>query len=179
MHGQVVHASFRRSLSQRAPERLKRLKYSLRRARSSTVEPVQMVLPRQFRNVSTLRKHLWWNTTRVGLVELLRYADRNSMAHSREVRLPFLDHRLVEFVFKMPDRLFIRDGWTKWILREAFRGIVPPVITDRVDKIGFMPPQQQWLGALAWTDVMIAQLQKTANQGPNPTTATELALLPG
>jgi asparagine synthase (glutamine-hydrolysing) len=180
MYGQAVPASLRRSLSQRAPQPLRRLKHSLQRGRSSSlVEPVEMDCPREFRNVSNLRKHLWWNTTRAGLVELLRYADRNSMAHSREVRLPFLDHQLVEFVFKLPDRLLIRDGWTKWILREAFRGIVPLVITDRVDKIGFMPPQQQWLGGLAWIDVMIEQLQKTANGRTNPPTpATELALLP-
>ena len=112
------------------------------------VEPAQPVYPREFAKVSSLRKLLWWNTTREGLVELLRYADRNSMAHSREVRLPFLDHNLVEFVFKVPDRLLMRDGWTKWIIREAFRGIVPKEISDRVDKLGYMPPQQQWLNGL-------------------------------
>jgi asparagine synthase (glutamine-hydrolysing) len=125
------------------------------------VEPAQPVYPREFAKVSSLRKLLWWNTTREGLVELLRYADRNSMAHSREVRLPFLDHNLVEFVFKVPDRLLMRDGWTKWIIREAFRGIVPKEISDRVDKLGYMPPQQQWLQGLTWQDVMLDQLQKT------------------
>ena len=162
MHG-VVPGSFRRVLSQKTPEPVKRLlKKGLERTRAlPQVEPAQPVYPREFAKVSSLRKLLWWNTTREGLVELLRYADRNSMAHSREVRLPFLDHNLVEFVFKVPDRLLMRDGWTKWIIREAFRGIVPKEISDRVDKLGYMPPQQQWLQGLSWHDVMMDQLQKS------------------
>jgi asparagine synthase (glutamine-hydrolysing) len=161
LHG-VVPGSFRRVLSQKTPEAVKRvLKRGLERTRAlPQVEPAQPVYPSEFAKVSSLRKLLWWNTTREGLVELLRYADRNSMAHSREVRLPFLDHNVVEFVFQVPDRLLMRHGWTKWIIREAFRGIVPKEISDRVDKLGYMPPQQQWLGGLAWQDVMVDQLQK-------------------
>ena len=52
--------------------------------------------------VRTLDDILHYNTFTFGLSELLRYADRNSMAHSREVRLPFLNHNLVEFIFSMP-----------------------------------------------------------------------------
>ncbi len=122
------------------------------------VERRKPEFPAEFKKLSSLKKQLWWNTTREGLVELLRYADRNSMAHSREVRLPFLDHRLVEFVFRLPDQLLMRDGWTKWILREAFRGIVPAAITDRIDKLGYMPPQKRWLGNQVWPDVMMQQL---------------------
>jgi asparagine synthase (glutamine-hydrolysing) len=122
------------------------------------VERSKPEFPAEFKKLSSLKKQLWWNTTREGLVELLRYADRNSMAHSREVRLPFLDHRLVEFVFRLPDQLLMRDGWTKWILREAFRGIVPAAITDRIDKLGYMPPQKRWLGNRVWPDVMVQQL---------------------
>lgn len=159
LHG-VVPGSFRRTFSQKTPEPLKRvLKKGLQMMRAlPRVEPAQPVFPREFAKVSSLRKYLWWNTTREGLVELLRYADRNSMAHSREVRLPFLDHNLVEFVFKLPTALLMRDAWTKWILREAFRGIVPDEITNRVDKLGYMPPQQKWLGGLVWEDVMMGQL---------------------
>jgi asparagine synthase (glutamine-hydrolysing) len=161
MHG-VVPGSFRRVLSQKTPEPVKRLlKKGIERSRTlPQVEPSQPVYPREFGKVTSLRKLLWWNTTRAGLVELLRYADRNSMAHSREVRLPFLDHNLVEFVFQVPDRLLMRSGWTKWIIREAFRGIVPQEITDRVDKLGYMPPQAKWLGGLTWQDLMLDQLQK-------------------
>jgi asparagine synthase (glutamine-hydrolysing) len=93
-------------------------------------------------------------------VELLRYADRNSMAHSREVRLPFLDHRLVEFIFSLPDSLIIRNGWTKWILRQALRGVVPDAILNRIDKLGYEPPQREWLGALSWKDLMLKELEE-------------------
>jgi len=180
LHG-VVPGAFRRVLSQKTPEPLKRLlKKGLQRAASlPKVEPAQPVYPREFGKVSSLRKLLWWNSTREGLVELLRYADRNSMAHSREVRLPFLDHNLVEFVFKVPERLLVRDGWTKWILREAFRGMVPAEITNRVDKLGYMPPQQKWLGGMAWEDVMLGQLVKLSNEGAGqPAAAAELVLQP-
>lgn len=77
--------------------------------------------------------------------ELLRYADRNSMAHSREVRLPFLFHELVEFVFSLPPHYKIHNGWTKWIMRHAYADLLPTEITWRKDKIGYEPPQAQWL----------------------------------
>jgi asparagine synthase (glutamine-hydrolysing) len=166
LHG-VIPGAFSRVLKQKMPEGLKRrLKKGLRETGSlSQVEPANPVYPRDFSKVSSLRKLLWWNTTRQGLVELLRYADRNSMAQSREVRLPFLDHNLVEFVFKLPDRFLVRSGWTKWILREAFRDFVPAEISDRVDKLGYMPPQQRWLGGLVWQDVMVDQLSKLSKNG--------------
>jgi asparagine synthase (glutamine-hydrolysing) len=164
LHG-VVPGAFGRVLRQKMPKGLKRLvKNGLRETQTlPRVEPPNPVYPHEFRKLSSLRKILWWNTTREGLVELLRYADRNSMAHSREVRLPFLDHNLVEFVFKLPDRFLVRDGWTKWILREAFRDFVPPEISNRVDKLGYMPPQERWLGGVAWQSVMIEQLLKLSN----------------
>lgn len=77
--------------------------------------------------------------------DLLRYADRNSMAHSREVRLPFLSHHLVKFLFTLPPHFKIRDGWTKWIMRKTFDYLLPGEISWRKDKIGYEPPQSQWL----------------------------------
>ena len=62
---------------------------------------------------------LYFNTCIHGLEELLRYADRNSMAHGREPRLPFLSHELVEFIFSLPSHFKIRNGWTKWLLRKT------------------------------------------------------------
>ncbi len=76
---------------------------------------------------------------------LLRFADRNSMAHSREVRLPFLSHPLIEFVFSLPDDFLLTEGWTKWILRESMKNTLPDNICWRVDKIGYEPPQDKWL----------------------------------
>lgn len=88
---------------------------------------------------------LYFNTCMHGLEELLRYADRNSMAHGCEVRLPFLDYELVEFVFSLPSRFKIRQGWTKWLLRTSMNEKLPASIAWRKDKVGFEPPQQQWM----------------------------------
>jgi asparagine synthase (glutamine-hydrolysing) len=71
------------------------------------------------------------------LPALLRYEDRNSMAHSLEARVPFLDHRLVEFAFSLPDRWKISGITTKYILRQAMAGILPEETRIRRDKIGF------------------------------------------
>lgn len=79
------------------------------------------------------------------LEELLRYADRNSMAHSREVRLPFLHYKLVEFLFSLPANFKIRRGVTKYIMRRAFADSLPAEILNRTDKIGYEPPQKTWL----------------------------------
>ncbi len=93
----------------------------------------------------TLNGVLHFNTCTHGLEELLRYADRNSMAHGREVRLPFLSHELVEFIFSLPANFKIRNGWTKWLLRETMENKLPEVITWRKDKVGFEPPQKKWM----------------------------------
>lgn len=88
---------------------------------------------------------LYFNTCVHGLQELLRYADRNAMAHGREVRLPFLNHELVEFVFSLPSHFKIREGWTKWLLRQSMTRQLPADIVWRKDKVGFEPPQKQWM----------------------------------
>ncbi len=88
---------------------------------------------------------LYFNTCIHGLEELLRYADRNSMAHGREVRLPFLNHELVEFVFSLPSHFKIRKAWTKWLLRENMKNKLPETIVWRKDKVGFEPPQKTWM----------------------------------
>ncbi len=80
------------------------------------------------------------------LQELLRYTDRNAMSVSVEVRLPFLDHRLVELCMRLPTPYLFRDGTSKRILRRAMRGTVPSAILDRTDKIGFATPWTAWWG---------------------------------
>ena len=76
---------------------------------------------------------------------MLRCADRSAMAHSVESRVPFLDHRLVEFSLGLPDALKIGGGVTKRVLRDAMSGILPDPIRDRVDKIGFETPESVWM----------------------------------
>ena len=84
------------------------------------------------------------------LQELLRYADRNSMAFSREVRLPFLDHRLVEFSLSLPSHMLLGGGWSKRVLRVGLEGVVPHEILARRDKVGFQAPWAQW-----WEDQVV------------------------
>ncbi len=123
--------------------------------------PAHVEAPKPFGD--RLRNELvrWQTTTQ--LPEFLRYADRNSMAFSREVRLPFLDHRLAEFCFGLPTDLLLSGATTKVILREAMRGIVPDKILDRKDKLAYAPPQRQWNhGALRpW---ILTQLQRAAHR---------------
>lgn len=92
------------------------------------------------------------------LPALLRYEDRNSMAHSIESRVPFLTPQLAEFILSLPEEhLIARDGTTKAVFRQAMRGIVPDRILDRRDKIGFETPEQRWLATLRpWVDEVLS-----------------------
>jgi asparagine synthase (glutamine-hydrolysing) len=76
---------------------------------------------------------------------LLHSEDRNSMAHSVESRLPFLDYRLAEFAVNCPVSLKLRDGWSKWILRAALKGTLIDKVRLRKTKLGFNPPEADWL----------------------------------
>lgn len=78
------------------------------------------------------------------LPSLLHYEDRNSMAFSLEARLPFLDYRLIEFVFNLPPEEKIEGGLTKAILRKAMQGILPEEVRRRTDKMGFVTPEDIW-----------------------------------
>jgi asparagine synthase (glutamine-hydrolysing) len=98
----------------------------------------------------SLRSSLASTFAQTNLPALLRYEDRNSMAHSIESRVPFLTRSLAEFVFSLPERFLIAaDGTSKSVLRAALRGIVPDAVLDRRDKIGFQTPESNWLGELA------------------------------
>jgi asparagine synthase (glutamine-hydrolysing) len=79
----------------------------------------------------------------------LRIEDRNSMAHSVEARLPFLDYRLVSLAFRLAPEWKLRGPWNKYVLREAMAGIIPEAVRMRMDKMGFPTPAAQWFrGAL-------------------------------
>jgi len=67
------------------------------------------------------------------------------MAASREIRLPFLDYRLVNLLLPLDPQWKLRDGWTKWIFRQAMKDWLPPPIVWRKDKQGFINPQGEWL----------------------------------
>ncbi len=84
--------------------------------------------------------------THNGLASLLRYGDRNAMRFSIENRVPFLTIPLAEFLLSLPeDFLISKNGETKSIFRAAMRGIVPDIILDRQDKVGFFVPMGKWV----------------------------------
>jgi len=97
-----------------------------------------------------LREQMLRLLTRTNLPMLLRYEDRNSMAHSIESRVPFLTTALAEFILALPEEYLIDgEGRTKAVFRRAMRGLVPEAILDRRDKIGFATPEHEWMSELA------------------------------
>ncbi len=78
------------------------------------------------------------------LPKLLHHQDRDSMAHSVESRAPFVDYRLVEFVYALPSQYKVNNAVTKYILRESLKEVIPSKIGNRFDKLGFATPQGRW-----------------------------------
>lgn len=78
---------------------------------------------------------------------LLHYGDAISMAHSIEARHPFMDYRLVEWMFRLPTRLKFEGSETKWVLREYLRGNGQQTIGNRPDKKGYPTPVGKWLAS--------------------------------
>ncbi|HJV74591.1 MAG TPA: asparagine synthase (glutamine-hydrolyzing), partial [Noviherbaspirillum sp.] len=87
---------------------------------------------------TTVREMCTAQVTATNLPMLLRWEDRNSMAFSVEARVPFLDYRIVEHCLNLPDGAKLGNGISKAVLRKSMRGIVPDLILDRRDKMGFV-----------------------------------------
>jgi asparagine synthase (glutamine-hydrolysing) len=83
-------------------------------------------------------------TFSANLQMLLHWEDRNSMAHGVEARVPFLDHRVVEFALALGNDHKLVGSDTKRVLRRAMRDILPRPVLERRDKIGFATPEESW-----------------------------------
>jgi len=94
---------------------------------------------------SWIKKESYELTRFTNLPGILRQVDRNSMAFSIEARVPFLDHRLVEYLFELPPNMILRNGYTKYAYREAMKGVIPEEIRLRTDKRGFVMPDRELL----------------------------------
>ncbi|MBM7560888.1 asparagine synthase (glutamine-hydrolyzing) [Fusibacter tunisiensis] len=98
----------------------------------------------EFKSIEEVQK----NELARAIGHLLRYEDRNSMAHSIEARVPFLDHTFVETAASIPNKYKLKDGWTKAVLRKYMEDKMPKEVTYRKNKLGFSVPQKKWLDEL-------------------------------
>ena len=145
--------SGRQTLQSHLPEPIRRalayllgrggnVNFGLRRdVASSAAKPVSRT-PAGFGD--DLRDALYDDTFTRHLSALLRYGDRNSMAHSREVRLPFCDHRIAEFALSVPPHLLMGEAQNKRLIREGLAEFLPVSVATRWEKQGFRPPQELW-----------------------------------
>lgn len=116
--------------------------------------PFMMQRPPNYLNLRGVPDSPWAYTTLQGrqILDIDKYSvpilahfeDRNSMAHSLEVRHPFLDHRLVDFLVGLPVEMKLKGGWSKFLLRESMEDL-PDEIRWRRDKQGFSTPEEDWL----------------------------------
>lgn len=103
------------------------------------VEPPPRPISREAPSVAALHRNRL-----VILRYILHNVDRNSMAQSRETRVPFLDHNIVELCLRMPSAYKIHDGVTKRVLRQAVADVLPDKVMRRVDKQGYSSPTAKW-----------------------------------
>ncbi|HYC33672.1 MAG TPA: asparagine synthase-related protein, partial [Gemmatimonadales bacterium] len=104
---------------------------------------------------------------RFSVPALLHNEDRMSMAHSREMRVPFLDYRMVSLLLPMGPEWKLRDGWTKWIFRQAMAPDLPQAIAWRKDKQGFITPEDRWVGRelRPWIETWLSEPMLIAEWG--------------
>ena len=115
---------------------------------------------------------------RFSLPALLRFEDRNSMAHSIEARVPYVDREVARCALRLPERELLRDGFTKYPLRQIAARILPSSIAWRRFKIGFEPPTAAWLDRISESmqrevasSTLVARLARSApvfNEAPLP-----------
>ncbi len=103
--------------------------------------------PADHRVDDDLKLRLVQDLTVYSLPSLLRYDDRNSMAHSVESRVPFLDQELVDHVLALPPEAIIHNGWSRAIFRDAMKSLLPEKIRLRRWKVGFTTPEMRWIRA--------------------------------
>jgi asparagine synthase (glutamine-hydrolysing) len=92
------------------------------------------------------------------LPTLLRNYDKYSMSSGIEIRMPFLDHRILEFAFTLPNKYRFRNGFTKAIVRNAAKGIVPDQILSNKVKKGWNSPMHEWFAG-PWKEWLFDEVQ--------------------
>ena len=102
-------------------------------------------MPAGFEELDTLNRILYKSTHKNILPTLLRNYDRYSMANSVEIRMPFMDHRIVEYAFSIGWKSKLHGGYSKSIIRDAMAPIMPEKVVRRRTKIGFNTPIVEWM----------------------------------
>lgn len=100
---------------------------------------------KRFQKLDHFNRYLYDITENIVLPTLLRNYDRYSMANGVEIRMPFLDHRLVSYSLSLPWESKIKDGLTKKFLRDTFQNFLPESVVKRKDKMGFNSPMLDWM----------------------------------
>jgi asparagine synthase (glutamine-hydrolysing) len=114
----------------------------------------------------TLDSSLRLSVERMPLPLYLRVEDRNSMAHSVEARVPFLDYRIVSMLFQVLPHWKIHGPWNKYLLREAMRGAIPESVRTRPDKMGFAVPGARWFRTTLYEPMQdLLSSESTRNRG--------------
>lgn len=98
-----------------------------------------------FKHKRNLNERLFEDVNSTTTQCLLRYEDKNSMAHSLESRVPFYDHVMAEYVFNLPIDQKIKKGWNRYVYRNAMKGLMPEKNRLRRSKIGFTNPEWEWI----------------------------------
>ncbi len=136
---------------------------------NSTLEKVE----RLFGNRRHLIDQMGACDISISLPPLITMNDRAASAFGLENRTPFLDHRIVEFAFRLPPEMKVRELTTKYILRRAARGIVPDAVIDRTDKLGLVVPIAAWFNndLCSWVRQLDQAFGRRAVSGLLPHTA--------
>jgi asparagine synthase (glutamine-hydrolysing) len=99
----------------------------------------------QHKHFTNLNERLRFDLLHGSVPNLLRYEDKNSMAHSIESRVPFLDHKFVEYALSLPADQKIKNGWNRYVYRNAMKGLMPEKNRLRRSKVGFVNSEWQWM----------------------------------
>ncbi|MDX8548936.1 asparagine synthase (glutamine-hydrolyzing) [Methanospirillum sp. J.3.6.1-F.2.7.3] len=108
-------------------------------------QSLPLLLPEYGKENDLFTRYCYHQTFYTSLPNLLHYEDRNSMAHSLESRVPYLDNRFVEYIINLPEKYKIHRAITKYIMRLALNSILPDRIRCRMDKMGFITPEEYWI----------------------------------
>lgn len=123
--------------------------FDLRRVKKSLGMPLPDECPDEthplWKQLGSMNQRLYASTHATILPTLLRNYDRYSMANGVEIRMPFMDHRIVSYAFALPWSSKIRNGHSKRIIRDAVAGYLPNEVTYRRSKMGFTSPMVNWM----------------------------------